>query len=112
MRFVRHFLAASTVVGMVIALGFVWDHSSAASLVADGRSDRSPASASLTQAGQGRAAPARGRSDRRGANGMSLSNLDDLIQTLLIEGLILGGVVVVDTARRRHGRRPRTIPTT
>ena len=90
MRLVRHFLAVSIVVGLVVALGFVWSTSGAASVVADDR---------------GR------RLDQRGAGGFSLSNVSDLVQTLIILALITAAVVTVDRTRRRRRHRGSNRPT-
>lgn len=84
MKFIRHFLAASAVVALVVALGFAWSRSPAAGLVADGRG---------------------GRFEQKGAHGISLSNAGDLVQTLVAVGAIVGGVIWVDKARRRRNPR-------
>jgi ABC-type nitrate/sulfonate/bicarbonate transport system permease component len=84
MKLTRHFLAVSIVVGLVVALGFVWSTSGAASVVADD--------------GGG----------RRGAGGFSLSDVSDLVQTLIILALITAVVVTIDRTRRR--RRHRQFP--
>lgn len=78
MKFLRHLMVVSVVVALVVSVGFLWSHSGAASLVADGGGDR------------------------RANSGISLSNIDDLVQTVVILGLILGGVVAIDQARRRR----------
>ena len=83
MKLVRHFFAVLAAVGLVIALGFTWSASAAAGLVADDRGG----------AGKG--------------GGFSLSNVSDLIQTLVILALITAVVVFIDRARRRHKPIPR-----
>jgi hypothetical protein len=104
-RLLRHFLAVSIVIGLVVAVGFVWSTSDAASIVADdngGGSRPSPAQPGTSPA-------ARRELDQRGASGFSLSNISDLAQTLLILTLITAAVVVIDGTRRRY--RPRRFPT-
>jgi hypothetical protein len=100
MKFLRHLLAVSALVALVVALGFAWKGSGAASLVADGRADGRPPSATVARAG----ARPDGGFDQRGGGGFSLSNVDDLEQTLMIEALIVTGVVAIDVARRRRRR--------
>jgi len=105
MKLVRHFLATTIAVGLVIGLGFLWSHSGAAGIVADGgdRGGRAPASAptgSVTVP-KNRRPPG---FDRRGSGGPSLSNADDLVQTLVVLGALVGGVVTLDVVRRRRRR--------
>jgi len=101
MKLVRHFLATTIAVGLVIGLGFLWSHSGAAGIVADGGGRDRPAAGP----------PARDRGfDRKGSGGPSLSNIDDLAQTLVTLGLIVGVVVVIDRKRRQR-RRTRVAPT-
>jgi hypothetical protein len=107
MKFIRHVLAVTAVVGLVVALGFAWSHSSAASLVADGRRDRRAVPAAVARTGSNAADLSR-QFDQRGAHGLSLSNISDLVQTLVVLALILGAVVAIDLAHRR--RNPR-VPT-
>jgi hypothetical protein len=75
MKLTRQILVVFAVVAVIMALGFAWQHSPAASLVAD-----------------------HGHGKRGG--GFDLSHADDLVQSLMILGLIIGGVVVVDRVRR------------
>ena len=97
MRFLRHLLAVCVAVALVVGLGYLWSHTGAASLVADGGRDRRiPATVKAGQVFQP------GRLEQRGAHGLSLSNIGDVIQTLVILGLILGAVVTVDKVRRRR----------
>jgi len=99
MKLLRHLLAVSIAVGVVVALGFAWSASGAASLVADNGGGRQFAPAS----------PGGPRVlDQRGAGGFSLSHVDDLVQTLVILTLITTAVVLIDKARRRY--RPSRFP--
>jgi hypothetical protein len=100
MKLLRHLLAVSTMVALVVALGFAWKGSGAASLVADGRGEGRPPSATVGKFG----APHDGGFDQRGGGGFSPSNIGDLEQTLMIEALIVAGVVAIDVARRRRRR--------
>jgi hypothetical protein len=99
MKLLRHFLAVSTAVGLVVALGVVWSASGAASIVADNKGGRQPESVP-----SGTSFALR-EIDRRGAGGFSLSNASDLVQTLIILALITVAVVVIDRTRRRHRHR-------
>ena len=103
MKLVRHFLAVSLAVGVVVGLGFVWSTSGAAGIVADDRGIRIP------RRGQPGASDAIANDFGRQSGGFSLSNVGDLVQTLLIVALITAAVVIVDRARRR--RRPIPRPT-
>ncbi|MCU1393339.1 MAG: hypothetical protein JWM34_1767 [Ilumatobacteraceae bacterium] len=98
MKLVRHFLAVSVGVAIVVALGFVWSWSGAAGIVADDRGDSLPSGASSIGV----------RELKRGAGGFSLSNISDLAQTLVILTLITVAVVIIDKVRRRYG--PRRFP--
>lgn len=103
MKLLRHLLAVALVVGAVVALGFVWSASGAASIVADGGGGRfAPAGGSPGSTAEPRV------SDLRGGGGFALAHVDDLVQTLLILGLITVTVVVIDKARRRY--RPSRFP--
>jgi hypothetical protein len=104
MKFARHLLAASAVVGLIVALGFVWSWSGAASLMTDGRGDHDRAAVTVDQTGASSAPESRRFDERRGDGGMSLSNAGDLAQTLLVEGVIIGGVIAIDRVRRRRKR--------
>jgi len=93
LRYGRRLVVVAAVVAAIVGLGFLWKHSPAASLVADDRSggDR------VARAG------ARPRDEGFRGNdhsGMSLSNIDELVQTVVIGVGILGAVVVVDRVRR------------
>jgi hypothetical protein len=103
MKLLRHFLAVSVAVGLVVALGFIWSTSGAASIVADERGGRLP-----DRAQPGTSSVTLDNFDRRGAGGFSLSNISDLLQTLLILALITAAVVIIDRTRRRYG--PRRFP--
>jgi hypothetical protein len=99
MRFVRHLLAVLAVVAVIMALGYAWKASPAASVVSDRRGTEPtnlPANA-----------PASGfRADGPGRNlngGFSLSRADDFAQSVVVLGLIVAGVVIVDRLRRRNG---------
>ncbi len=103
MKFLRHLLAVLVVISLVVSLGFLWSHSGAAGLVADGGGDRGPSRPpSGAAATSGASTAPSGRFDRRGNSGISLSNIDDLGQTVVVLGLILGGVVAIDRTRRRR----------
>lgn len=111
MKFVRHLLAATAVVAVVVALGFVWSWTGAASLIADGRGDRPPPTGAPAPTGSSGTEHSRDRRfDDRGSGGVSLTNIDDLGQTLFIEAAIVGGVVAIDLARRRRRQQRRGRP--
>jgi len=107
MKFIRHLLAVAAVAGLVVALGFAWSHSGAASLVADGSGDHRAVPAAVARTGS-TATDFGARSGHRGNHGLSLSNASDLVQTLVVLALILGTVIAIDLANRR--RNPR-VPT-
>jgi hypothetical protein len=99
MKLFRHFLATSLAVAVVVLLGLVWSHSGAASIVADGSApppDRAQRGGNVLPIHE---------QGLRGAGGFNLSNIGDLIQTLVILALITTAVVVIDRLRRRHGRQ-------
>lgn len=104
MKLLRHFFAVSLAVAVVVALGFVWSGSGAASIVADDRGGP------VTK----HAPP--GMSDvivqdfGRQSGGFSLSNVSDFVQTLLILAIITAAVVLIDRARRRRRPIPRPTP--
>lgn len=103
MKLLRHFLAVSVAIGVVVALGFIWSTSGAAGIVADDQGGRLPGRA---QPGTSSITPQ--NFDRRGAGGFSLSNITDLLQTLIILALITAVVIIFDRTRRRYG--PRRFP--
>ncbi|MEP6624273.1 MAG: hypothetical protein ABJC79_07505 [Acidimicrobiia bacterium] len=96
MKFTRQFLVVLGVVAVIMALGFAMQHSPAASLVTDRRVD------------QGRALPdgtsAAHFADNGGGRdgGFDITRADDLVQSLVILGLIVAGVVLVDRVRRQR----------
>ena len=110
MKFLRQMSAVVAVMAVVVALGFLWKNSSAASLVADDR--RRPDQQTAGPNGAPKDGPKDQRFERRGAGGISLSNLDDLAQTLVVMGALVTVVIVVDRSRRkrsgRFGQRPAT----
>jgi len=106
-KFVRQTVAVVAVVAVILALGVVWGHSGAAALVADdrgGQLKRFPDGARLPE-GFGSVQPGRGDGQNKGNHSLSISNVDDLVQTLFIEGAVLCGVVVIDRSLRQRRRR-------
>lgn len=78
--------------------------SPAASIVSDG--DHGGHGGRLPSAG---ATPIGDRFRDRGSGGLSLSSIDDLVQTIVIGVAVMGIVVVIDRVRRhRTPIRPRT----
>ncbi len=98
MKLLRHFLAVSAAVSVVILLGFIWSTSGAASIIADDRGGRLPDGVP-----PGTSSFSPNDFGRRGAGGFSLSNISDLVQTLVILALITTAVVAIDRMRRRRG---------
>jgi hypothetical protein len=96
-------LAVLAVVAVVMALGIALGHSPAASLFADRHGDQFRR-AKIAGAAPDRFAPD-GGGDRRAG---SFANVDDLVQTMVVLGLLVTGVVVVDRTRRRRNGNPRT----
>lgn len=99
MKFVRRVLAVIGVVAVIMALGFAMKHSPAASLVSDrrhGAEGRGPVPPGVTVTDH-----LDGRDGGRDG-GFDLSRADDLVQSLVILGLIVAGVVVIDRVRRRR----------
>jgi hypothetical protein len=84
-RYARRLLAVAAVVAALVGLGFLWRSSSLASIVSDGGGGRSP-------------------QDRSRGTAFSLSNISDLVTTLLIGVGVMCFVIFIDKARRR--RRP------
>ena len=85
MRFARRLAAALLLVGVIVALGLAWGHSSGAGqdgFVFYGREGSGP--------------------------GLRLSNSGDLIRTVELEALIMTVVITISAVRlrrRRHARR-------
>lgn len=95
----RLFTVALAVV-LIVGLGFAWKNSPAADLVANRQRDRG------AQIDRGLAlSRPRDEQRNRGNLGVSFGRIDDVAQTLFIEGLILLGVVLIDRQRRLR-RRP------
>ena len=94
-RWLQRLAVVLLLIGVVVALGFLWRVSPLKTLVADGRGGRRPGT-------EGR--PPRDGFRGRDDGAFSLGNLDDLAQTVMIGVVVLGIVVVVDRVRRR--RRP------
>lgn len=102
MRFVRRLLVVCAVAALVVGLGVAWSHSGAAGLVADDHGGgRAPAGAAPAGSPPPRGG---GGFDRRGTQPWSITDVSDLVQTLVLLGGIVAAVVVVDKTRRR--RRP------
>ena len=104
-RYATRLLVVAAIITIVVGLGFVWRVSPVAGIVSNDHGGR-----------EGRSVPAgepvrEERDDRRkGGEGFSLGNADELVQTMVIGAGVMGAVVVVDTARRR--RKPvRPAPT-
>jgi hypothetical protein len=94
-------LVVVAVIAAVIGLGVVWRSSPAASLVSNDRRFGDGGERGGERHGD---RPEGFRGDRRGDGGAGLSSIDDLGQTVFVVAAIVGGVVVIDLARRR--RRP------
>lgn len=92
----RRLAVVVLLIGVVVALGFLWRVSPLKGLVTDDHRGRGPA-------GDGRP-PGDGFRDRDGGAAFSLSRIDDLLQTVLVGVMVLAAVVAVDKWRRR--RRP------
>ncbi len=88
---VRRLAVVLLLVGVVVALGFLWRVSPLKALVLDDHGGRRPG-------GDGR--PPRDRFGDSGA--FSLSNIDDLLQSALIGVVVLAVVVAIDKVRRRR----------
>jgi hypothetical protein len=103
-KLLRQAVVVLGVVAVIMALGFAMKHTPAASLVTDGRTAGrdagrlTPASA----APSGRFRPFDGHDGGRNDQGFDVSRADDLVQSLVILGLIIAGVVVIDKMRRRR----------
>ena len=106
MKFLRQFVVACALVAVIVGLGFAWKHSPAAGLVADGGRDRRDRVATAPIAPDDPAFARIRERDNRGEHGMSISNLDDLAQSLVAEAAIVGVVVVIDLRRRKARTRP------
>jgi hypothetical protein len=122
-RFARHLAAALLVVAVVVALGVLWEHSSAASWL--GVSPEGPGKALSrpgfavpigSKAGLPRSVRATirpgGHADLRpmqlGLGSMlDSANLPSLIHTVFIEVAVIAAVVVLDAGRRRWRRARR-----
>ena len=110
MKFVRQTVAVVAVVAVIMVFGVLWKHSGAAGLVADGGGgpDRRQTVAAPPPPGTNGSPRFDGGFGRdKGKGSLSLSHVDDLVQTLLIEGGVLAGVVLVDRTRRRLQPNPR-----
>ena len=82
MKLARHFFAVTVTAAVIITIAFVWSHSGAASIVGDNTLE-----------------PLRDA-------GLQLSNIGELLKTLLILAVTTVAVALIDRARRRH-RPPR-----
>ena len=116
LKFTRQLAVVIVVIGAFVAVGYAWKHSPAAGLVTDHRGDRQRSDGSSGPAPV-RLAPVDQRIGGRGNHGLSVSNVGDLIQSLLITVLVVAGVVFFDRARRprqrtQFGLMPPDAPTT
>ncbi len=107
MRFLRHIASTLGVVAVIVAIGFLWRITPAASVVADDHDRGGP------PAGFAAKTPPTGRPgfDRSfGRNdSANLTDPSDLIQTIVTVGGVIAGVVVIDAARRRRAL-PHRVP--
>jgi hypothetical protein len=93
-RLARHLAAVLLVVAVIAALGMAWAHGDAP--------NRPPGFGEFGGPGRG--------SGRGSGPGLNLSNLSDLVQTVIIEACLIAVVVTVSAARRRRRRtRRRTV---
>ncbi len=108
MKFLRHLVFATAVVAAATGIGVLWGHTSLTSLVADnhGGFDRPPASASASTGTSSNAQQNFDHGPRDGGGGMS-NRIQDIGQTLVTEGLIVGGIVVVDKQLKKRRRAKR-----
>ncbi len=101
--FVGRMVLVALVVAGIVAIGYGWKHSPAASVVVDDRQ---------RQAATGNASfnrvPDRARD--RGNHGLSFGNFPDLAQTLFVEGALVGGVVFIDLRLRARRRERQSLP--
>jgi ribose/xylose/arabinose/galactoside ABC-type transport system permease subunit len=89
LRYTWRLVVVVAIIAAIVGLGYLWRGSSAASLVSDGR-DRRPGFDGVD------------RFRERGSSVFGLSNIDDLLQTVLIGVVVLGVVVAIDRLRRRR----------
>jgi hypothetical protein len=87
-RYVLRLLVVAAVVAALVGLGALWRSTSLASLVSD----------------DGGA-----RSGQDGGPAFSLSNISDLVTTMLIGVGVMSFVILVDSARRRRRRSSRRL---
>lgn len=116
LKLTRQFVVVLVVIGAFVAVGYAWKHSPAASIVTDRRGDRRFSQPSSVPAPD-RLGSVDQRIGTRGNHGLSVSNVGDLIQSVMIQGLVVAGVVLIDRARRlqrraRFGSIPPDVPTT
>jgi hypothetical protein len=99
MKVLRRLMTLLLVLGVIIALGFAWKHSPAASLIADDRGGQ-PA---LERPNR----PAGNREDRRfsDSDGLNFADVGELAPTLALQTLAFVLVIFVD--KRRRQRQPR-----
>ena len=106
MRFARHLAAALLVVAAVVALGVLWEHSSAASWL--GVSPGGPPHSERVTVTIRPGARVDLRPMQLGLGSMfDSANLPSLIHTVYIEVAVIAAVVVLDAARRRWRRARR-----
>lgn len=90
------------VVAGIVAIGYGWKHSPAASVVEDRQRRDAPANASFDRGPDGLR--------DRGNHGVSLGNLADLAQTRFVVGALVGGVVSIDLQLRARRRERQPLP--
>ena len=100
-RYLRRLAVVCVAIAVVVGLGFLWRISPAAGLITDDHGDRrlpgaAPSAPNPPQEND------RHRSRLNG--GFDLGSIDEVVQTMVIGGLVLAIVVAVDRSRRR--RRP------
>lgn len=108
MKFLRHLGAATLLVGLTVGLAYAWRASPAASIVADSHDrpggDRPHGAVPSGTPPDGDREFERGRDRRNG--GFDIGSIDELVQPIVIYGLMTTAVVVIDR-RRRAARRDR-----
>lgn len=108
MRLIRHFAAVVVLVGCIVGVGYTWSQSGLASLVSDDRRDGPPGRPGDAAEAQRTEGDREDHRDQdRSSGGLSLSSIDDLLQTIVVEVGLGAVVVIADRSRRKRNKAHR-----
>jgi hypothetical protein len=109
MRFARHLAAVVLVVAVIVVMAVAWEHSSASGLLGTGPGHPGRHAAPVSAAAPAGTNSLTRSADRlRGIAAFNLSDLMDLVRTVVIEAVLIAVVVAIDGTRRRRRRARRS----